>query len=80
MDLCRRQVCGSEAAQRGLVAARAAAQRIDGKRGSAVGYVVRNDEGGELLVRRENFVVNRGRDLVRKTLLIRIGKAGREIS
>ena len=64
-----------EAAQRGLVAVRAAAKRIDGKCGSAMGYVVRLDEGSELLVRRENFVTNGGRDLVGETLLIRIGKS-----
>src|SRR5581483_5952360 len=78
VDLCRCEVRSGEAAQCGLVPARATAKRIDGKCRSAVRYIVGSDKGGELLVRRKNFAVNRRSDLVRETFLIRIGKAGRK--
>ena len=43
-----------------------------------VGNVVRGDEGGELLVRREHLVVDCGGDLVGETLLVGLGEAGRK--
>ena len=73
------QVSGGETAQRGLVAALASAQRVDGKRGAAVGNVIRGNKGRELLVSREDFVVDRGGDLVSQALLVGLCEAGGEL-
>ena len=74
VDLGGSEVSGGEAAKGGLVAPLAAAEGVDGKRGAGVGDVVRGDESGELLVGRENLVVDRGGDLVRETILFGVGK------
>jgi len=78
VDLHGSQVSGGEAAEGGLVAPFAAAEGIDGKRGAPVGDVVRGDESSELLVGREDLVVDRGSDLVRETILFGVGKVGGE--
>jgi hypothetical protein len=53
VDLGSREVSRGETAKSGLVAALAAAERVDGERGSGVRDVVRGDEGGELPVAQE---------------------------
>ncbi len=79
VDLGGREGGCGEAAQSRLVAAFAAAEGIDGERGSGVGDVVRGNEGRELLVSGKDLVVDGGGDLFGETLLFGVGEAGGEL-